>query len=144
LQESVARSRERGDLFQLIEDIMRVAGAHTMLGNLDEARRAAEEALDLAQRDDVDVGIAAALYTMSSLDSAEGRHERAVRLTGAATAINESIGSAQQPSILFHLLGDPTAAAREAIGDEATDQGLAEGRAMTQEEAVAYARKDET
>jgi hypothetical protein len=32
------------------------------------------------------------------------------------------------------------AKAREAIGDEATDRALAEGRAMTRDEAVAYAR----
>jgi hypothetical protein len=40
------------------------------------------------------------------------------------------------------MIGDPVAMAREAIGDEAVDRALAEGRAMDYDAAIAYARGD--
>jgi predicted ATPase/class 3 adenylate cyclase len=140
LEESVARSRERGDTFQLVEDILRVAQARRMLGSVDESRVAYLEALDLLERGDIIGGIAAALHLMSSLESTLGRHERAMRLFGAADAINESIGGGWLPGESTSLIGDPVGAARLAIGDEITDRAMAEGRAMSRNEAMAYAR----
>jgi predicted ATPase/class 3 adenylate cyclase len=140
LEEAVTRSRERGNLLQLVEDIQSVGAAHAMLGNLEAARRALFEALDLAYRGELSFGIVAALRTISALRSSRGDHEGAMRLHGAAATINESIGGLERPATLSALIGDPVAEARKAIGDEATDRALAEGRAMTRDQAVAYAR----
>jgi predicted ATPase/class 3 adenylate cyclase len=141
LEEAVDRSRKLGDLFQLSDDLLGVGQAHRLLGNHTEARDAYLEALDLLQSADNPSGVASVLEMMSPLESDLGRHERAMRLFGAALAINESVGGGHPPAA--SLLGDPLGDARRAIGDEATDRALAEGRAMSRDEAVAYARKSD-
>jgi predicted ATPase len=140
LEEAVARSRERGDMFHLADDILGLAQTHRMLGNREEARAAYLEALDIHDRADSPTGISSALQMFAALESAEGRHERALRMVGAAEAINESTGGGHPPEA---MLGDPAGDAREAIGDEDTDRALAQGRAMSRDEAVAYARKSD-
>ena len=66
-----------------------------------------------------------------TIEAAAGHHERAIRLLAAGQALSESIESpGPRPS-----MGDPSEAVREAIGDEATDRVLAEGRAMSREES---------
>ena len=40
------------------------------------------------------------------------------------------------------LMGDPVVMARQAIGDRAVDQALAEGRAMDHGAAIVYAHED--
>jgi hypothetical protein len=61
---------------------------------------------------------------------------RAMRLHGAPEAMAEALGVAQLPP----LAEDPVGPARKALGDEAVDRALAEGRAMSETEALAYAR----
>jgi hypothetical protein len=75
---------------------------------------------------------------MAVLESDMGRHERAVRLFAAAEAIRDSIGGGYPTEAV--LRGDPATAARQEIGDLRTDRAVAQGRAMTRDEAVAYAR----
>ena len=79
------------------------------------------------------------LFMLSALETAEGRHERAMRLFGAAEALREQVAGAAPAMSL--LLGDPIGEARRAIGDVATDRALEEGRAMDPEAAVQYARE---
>ena len=138
LLQAAERSRKLGDMFRLSDDLIAVGQAHRLLGNHAEARRAYLEGLDILERGDIPAGIATVLQMMSSLESALGRHERAMRMLGAAEAIQESIGASHPQDAA--MLGDPIGAARETIGGEAIDRSLAEGRAMTREEAVAYAR----
>jgi non-specific serine/threonine protein kinase len=139
LEEAVAGSRERGDMFQLADDLLGLAQAHRLLGNGEQARPAYLESLDLMHQADNAVGIASGLQMMSGLESGLGDHERAMRLFGAATAIQESFGGSHPPPAT--LIGNVVAVARDAIGIEATDRALAEGRAMSRDQAVAYARK---
>ena len=136
LEESVTRSRERGDRFSLVDNLVRVAEAHRALDDHAAAQAALLEALDEFERSRITGGIPAVLQLMASSEAAQGRHERALRLHGAAVAINESLGGAELPP----LVDDPVGPVREAIGDEATDRALAEGRAMSRDQAVAYAR----
>jgi predicted ATPase/class 3 adenylate cyclase len=138
LEESLSRSRERGDTFRVADDLLRVAEAHRGLVNHDQARRGYLEALDIMERGNAPGGVAAVLQIMASVDSDRGDHQRAMRLFGAGMAIAESIG--ETDVMAPFQFGDPVGDARQAIGDEATDRALAEGRAMTGEEAVAYAR----
>jgi len=142
LEESLSLSRERGDTFRLADDLLRVAEAHRSLGDHDRARRRYLEALDVTERANIPGGVAAVLQIMASVDSDRGDHRRALRLVGAGMAIAESIGDTDVTKSPFHF-ADPVGDARKAIGDEAVDRALAEGRAMTRHEAVAYARKPE-
>ncbi len=74
---------------------------------------------------------------ISTLESSAGCRAEAIRVMGAAAALRERIGAAAP--LLVNGLGDVDASARKAMGDEAFDKALAEGRRMTLEEAVDYA-----
>jgi tetratricopeptide (TPR) repeat protein len=138
LEDSLSRSRERGNLFRMADDLLRVAEVHRVLGDLEVARREHLEALDIMEQTKAPGGIAAVLQIMASVYSDLGGYERAMRLVGAGEAIAQSIGDRDLP--MPFQFSDPVGASRKAIGDEAVEAALAEGRRMTREEAVAYAR----
>jgi hypothetical protein len=76
---------------------------------------------------------------MSMLESRQGQHERAVRIYGSFQEIRRTM-EFTYPLAASSTLGiDVVADARKAIGDEAADQALAEGRTMSRAQAVAYA-----
>jgi hypothetical protein len=85
------------------------------------------------------MGIGQALESLSSLESARGRHERAMRLLGSAQEIGRSTEGGY-PVRTSSLVGiDAVGEARKAIGKEAVNQALAEGQSMSRADAVAYA-----
>ena len=139
LQEASARSRRLGDMYRLTDDLTSLGQAHRMVGQHPEARAAFLEALDLFEEAGIPGGSGAVLYMMSALESDLGRHERALRLIGAAEAIREATGGGGWPASAI-MMGDPVAVARAAIGDERTERALAEGRDMVLDQVVAYAR----
>lgn len=67
----------------------------------------------------------------------EGGFERAVRLAGASDAIRESIVGGAPPELM--QIEDPRPRAQERMSDEAIDRAWTEGRAMSLEDALAYA-----
>ena len=80
------------------------------------------------------------LEILSGLESAQGQHERAVRLFESGREIQRRLERAACSSGGTDVVGvDVLANARKAIGDEAVDRALAEGRSMTRVEAVHYA-----
>jgi predicted ATPase/class 3 adenylate cyclase len=139
MEQVLARAREKGDAFYLMDHLMRAAEAQLKLGRPDEARARLLEGLDIVERGAMPGGVAAFLQALAGVETAQGRHERSMRLYGAGQAINVEAGGGEDA---LWGVEDPVAKAREAIGDEATDRALAEGRAMTRVEAVAYARSD--
>jgi len=70
--------------------------------------------------------------------AAKGQPERAARLLGAAEALREAMGLGLQPADQFEI-DRYEAAAREQLDEATFEAAWAEGRAMTLEEAVAYA-----
>jgi hypothetical protein len=64
-----------------------------------------------------------------------------MRLWGAAERLQEELGGAAWPESTMKI-GDPVELARAAIGEDAVEKGLSDGRAMTVDEAIAYARMD--
>jgi predicted ATPase/class 3 adenylate cyclase len=139
LEDFLSLARTRGDTFRLADGLIRVADANRGLGDHDRARRGYLEALDVTERANTPGGVAAVLQLMASVDVDRGDHQRAMRLFGAGMAIAESIGDTDVIAAPYEF-ADPVGDARKAIGDEATDRALAEGRAMSRDEAVAYAR----
>ena len=69
---------------------------------------------------------------------AQGRSLRAARLLGAAEALMEAIGSCFDPPYRAELDRN-LAPARAGIGEEMFAKEVAAGRAMSMEEAIAYA-----
>jgi len=81
------------------------------------------------------------LFLVAAVESEMGRHERVARLWAAAEAVREAAGAIRPPAAAL-LIVDPLGTARQAIGDEAVERALAEGRAMDSEAVVAYAHAD--
>src|ERR687891_423780 len=117
LQEASARSRRLGDMYRLTDDLTSLGQAHRMVGQHPEARAAFLEALDLFEEAGIPGGSGAVLYMMSALESDLGRHERALRLIGAAEGIREATGGGGRPALAI-MMGDAVAVARAAIGDD--------------------------
>ena len=68
-----------------------------------------------------------------------GNYERAARLFGATVAMRDTSGIVEATRTFRDLYERDEAEARAALGDEAFAAAWAEGRAMTLEQAVAYA-----
>ena len=136
-EEAIALSREIGDRFTLSECVETLGQIHRMLGNHDESRTAYLEALRLKHEVGNVPGMLSTLSMLSALESGLERHERAVRLFGAASGILEEFDAA--PPALALMMGDPLEAARRALPEEIVARALAEGRAMDADAALEYA-----
>jgi predicted ATPase/tRNA A-37 threonylcarbamoyl transferase component Bud32 len=110
-------------------------------GDCSTARRYFRKSLDHACADGFMIGLHAALDGLGMLASAEGNMGRAARLFGATEALGEELGINAEPND-EQIRERFCAAARAALGDEAFDAAVHEGRALTVDEAVALAQDD--
>ena len=97
------------------------------------------KAVDLLDR----LGVACDLDVLAAVPGERGDIPRAVRLWGAAEALRDAIGAAQ-PGDEAALLGPFVEAARSRLEGKAWEVAWAEGVAMDQDEAVAYALREES
>ena len=93
---------------------------------------------DLADR----TGVAGGLESVAAVQSAREGHGRAARLLGAAARLREDAPAPLSPAERA-ITDAALASVRFALGDEAFEAAWAEGRAMTLEQAVAYALDEE-
>jgi tetratricopeptide (TPR) repeat protein len=142
LEESIVLARESGNRFALAEGVETVGQIHRMLGNYGPSRAAYLEALMLKKEAGNLTGVLTTLFMLSALESAQGRHERALRLFGAASAIKDRVAGI--PPMVTLLLGDPVGPARQAMGEAAATKATEDGRAMDPDAAVEYAHEQET
>jgi tetratricopeptide (TPR) repeat protein len=132
---------ELGDRWELTETLVGLGNATRFSGDKERARAYYLRGLDLmmdAGNRPMSTGI---LFLVAALESEMERHERATRLYGAGESAREVTGAVTTP-VGVRLMGDPVGMARQAIGDEAVDRALAEGRAMDRDAAIAYAHED--
>ena len=108
-------------------------------GDLDTARRNYLETLQNMELIRERTGIALILDNLANLANLAGRPHDAMRLAGAADALKELVGGEAPPELIY--LPDPRAPARRSLSEEEIEMAWAEGRAMSMEEAIAYARK---
>ena len=140
-EKAAAMFEELGDRWELTETLVGLANATRFSGDRERARGYYLRAFDMmveAGNRPLTTGI---LFLLAGVESELGRHERATRLHGAGEAAREVSGAVTTP-VGVRLLGDPVGTARQAIGDEAVDRALAEGRAMDRDTAIAYAHED--
>jgi predicted ATPase/class 3 adenylate cyclase len=141
VEESLRLHREVGDRFG-VTDALHVLGRIALAeGDLATAASSYLEALENDELVGNRTGMGIVLDNLAAKASAEGRDLRAVRLAGASDAIKEAAGGHAPPP--FIDLSDPRDAAREALGDATVKAAWEEGRAMSLEQALAYARSDE-
>lgn len=140
LEEVVAIWRRMGDRLHLAFNLVWLAFAYGRADRREDARSAGLESLELFHEADNSTGIGIALTDLSFLATWEGRHEDAIKLAGASESLRERVGG--PPGAIGGLLeGDPAAEARANLPEEAADRAWDEGRAMSVDEAVAFARK---
>jgi len=140
-EKAAAMFEELGDRWELTETLVGLANATRFSGDKERARGYYLRAFDLM----VDAGnrplTTGILFLLAGVESELGHHERATRLHGAGEAAREVTGAVTTP-VGVRLMGDPVGMARQAIGDEAVDRALAEGRAMDPDATSAYAHED--
>jgi hypothetical protein len=145
-QESLALHRElgykRGQVSPLL--ILGWVAYHRRDNALAASRFA--EGLGFARELGMKREIAAALAALASASGGEDGHSpatvRTARLLGAAEALRETIGALPNaaPRLEFHRT---LAATRSQLDEAAFAAAWAEGRAMTLEQAIAYALKED-
>ncbi|MDQ3871124.1 MAG: AAA family ATPase, partial [Chloroflexota bacterium] len=140
VKEAVALNRALGRAWDAADSLMLLGQVHRFSGNWAEARAAYQEGLREWSRMR-DVGRAAlGLKILAALELADGRPERAVRLAAASQKFNEEMGGGVPDALL--LAGDPLAESRAVLAAEEHARGVQEGRAMSADEALAYALEE--
>ena len=131
-------AREGGDVWMLAASLTNAGRAVRRLGDLDRASAMQAEALRSFVALENAWGIAVCVDALATLAGDRGHHVRAARLYGAEEAIRERARIALWPTIRAdHEAGMEATAS--ALGPTAWARARAEGRALTQDEAIAQA-----
>jgi tetratricopeptide (TPR) repeat protein len=138
--EALVVHQDLGDVFGFTGDMYVLGRVAAETGDLDTARRRFLETLDNMAMIQERTGIALILDNLANLANLGDRPIDAMRLAGAADAVKEFVGG-EAPPELIHL-PDPRVQAWALLSDEEIDAAHAEGRAMSLEEALAYARRE--
>jgi hypothetical protein len=134
----VARARELGVETALAHGLRYLADVALGEGDLGQAAALLREYLGVAERLGMKSHVAEALRHSGYLARARGEARAAGRLFGAAEQMMEELG--WSPAPIGHAEYDRhLRAARAELGEQAFEAAWAEGRAMTPEQAAAYA-----
>jgi len=147
LEAAAAAIKDALPLVEAAGDTFGTANALGMLGRLASEQRLFEEAGGYMMRTirmftslgDMS-GIAFTLDDLAGVAIGKGRFERAIVLTGAAQNIRDSLGGAAPTALV--VIPDARGAARGTLDDEAIEAAWARGKAMTLDEAVAFALEE--
>ena len=142
--------RELGVQWGVINGLFNQGVAAQHLGDVAEARRSFQESLRRAQALEhvkfIAVGLIGCAGVAVAAEPQHGRGtgdaERAVRLLGAAEARYAEIGQHDMTQGQRQVYAGAMTAARAHLDDATWERAWAEGRAMTLEQAVAYALKE--
>ncbi len=137
-EESLSRFEMLGDKKGIIISLHHLGLAAEMAGELGQARALHERVLELC----AEVGdrrfLARSLIGLANVARAQGRHAWAAQLLAAADALTEGISPpARLPERTENEMA--VASVRAELGEARFAAAWAEGRAMSQDEAVAYA-----
>jgi len=141
LEEGLARLREQGITFGVFR--ARFALGHVLLGQADvtQAKQHYQEGLMLQRQLRFQSYTADGLEGLAGVAVAQGQLERAARLFGAAEALREALGWRRW--VFFQESYDRAVATTHArLGEKAWAAAWLEGRAMSLEQAAAYALED--
>jgi predicted ATPase/class 3 adenylate cyclase len=138
-EEALAIHREVGDVFGLIGSLYVVGRAAAQMGDMETARARFMETLAIEEAFGERTGLALSLDNLADLEISEGHAVRAMRLAGASEAIKEGVGGQAPPDLI--TLPSPMERAYPLLSEEQIRGAWAEGRAMSLEESIAYARE---
>jgi hypothetical protein len=137
-EEGAVRLREAGQKAFLAMPIRRLGQLALHAGDSDTAAALCQESLALNLEVGDRLGIAACLAGLAAVDRVRGQPVRAAQLIGAADALVESTATLLIP-LDQALYQHTTAALRAQLDPTVFAVATAEGRALTQEQAVSYA-----
>jgi predicted ATPase/class 3 adenylate cyclase len=138
-EESLAIRRQLGDRRGIAISLEALGSVAENQGDYPAGRALNEESLAIRRELGDRRGIAYSLKGLARVVTALGTPLRAARIWGAAERLREEIGSPLPPNERS-LYDPPVAAARAALGDDATfDRAWQEGRALTLEQAMQLA-----
>jgi tetratricopeptide (TPR) repeat protein len=140
-EEALRLHKDLGDIFGVHGDLYVLGRAVTDAGDLDAARELFLEILGMAEHMGSSTGLALSLDLLAVQDADRGKPVRAMKLAGAPAAIKDSIAGEAPPELLD--LPDSRERARTLITDDEIKAAWTEGRAMSVDEALAYAREDD-
>ncbi len=145
LEDSRDRFRELGDYDGVAQVLVDLGHVARVQGDIARATALYQESLAVRQRrQSYDVGHdARCLEGLAAAYASSGRAERAARLFGAAEALREA-HDAPLPPLARAAYEQDVTAAHTPLDNATLVAAKAEGRAMTLEQAVAYALSDES
>jgi predicted ATPase/class 3 adenylate cyclase len=132
---------ELGDRFGRTVGLYALARTALEQGDLETVRASLQEALTNDEMVGNRTGMGVIFDNLAARARLEENHLRALRLGGASEAIKEAAGG-QAPHPLIDL-PDPRDAARAVLGEAAVEAAWNEGRAMSLQQAIAYARQED-
>jgi predicted ATPase len=116
------------------------AGVALLAADDGQARRLVARTLELTREDGAHEALDRTLGCAAALTASDGRYEAAARIWGAAESIASSIGVTPAVRGAFNAVEDPQRRKTERALDDATlRRADAEGRAMSIEQAIAFA-----
>jgi predicted ATPase/DNA-binding XRE family transcriptional regulator len=136
-EEALAAFRQLGDKYFQNTALRFIGIIEVRQDNLKRGGEALREALLIAHQLDGKYEIAAAIMQMGHVALAEGDPVRAVRLFWAARNMYDSIGTWQEEDKA--TLENRLAPCRAALSESEFAAAVEQGRAMTMEQAIAYA-----
>ena len=137
-EESLAIRREIGDRQGMVYSLINLGSAAKDHGDYAAAYDLCGEGLTISKELGDKQGIGFALMELADVAAGQGQTARAARLWAAAEALRAAIDS-PLPSYMQAGYDRKTAAARVSLGEAAYERAWEVGRAMTVEEAIAYA-----
>ena len=140
VEEALAIFRELGNRFALADSLSGLGSVYRILGDSDAACAAQREALEMFVKVGNPTGIAMVLEEMAMVETMDGRHQRALRLAGAANALKEEIGGGAPAELM--LSGESLDESRRSLDPAAAERAWNEGRAMDADKAIAYALEE--
>jgi hypothetical protein len=147
LETSATLTLEARGSFEAVDDLWGIALTSGQLGALalrrndyQSARDASLRGLETNERLRNRLGVAVSLQALAVVAVRTGSPDAGVRLAGAVDRINEVAGGEAPSSIVG--LEDPLELARESLPPDRMAALWREGRAMTMEDAIAYARRE--
>jgi predicted ATPase len=132
---------EVGDRFGRTVGLYALARVALEQGDLDVVQASLQEALTNDETVGNRTGMGVIFDNLAAKARLEGNHLRALRLGGASEVVKETAGG-QAPHPLIDL-PDPRDAARAVLGEAAVEAAWNQGRAMSLEQAIEYARQEE-
>src|SRR5579884_1029708 len=141
-EESLAIARELGDKRSIAISLINLGPLLCDQGDYLAARKSLAECLILCRELGERYVTPYALEAFAALAHAQQQPERAIRLSGAAQALRDAIGAPLPPN--EHAEYDRIQAdLRATLGEDGYQAGLNVGRALSLEQAIAYALEEE-